>query len=45
MLLDTHTISKQNKVFRQEARKIFVKEVTKNLLEHELIRASGDALT
>jgi hypothetical protein len=33
MLLDTHTIAKSKKIFRREARKVFVKEITRNLTE------------
>jgi hypothetical protein len=36
ILLDFHTGSKKYKVYRQEARKIFVKEVSKNLIEQEM---------
>jgi len=42
MLLDTHTVSKQNKIFRQEARKVFVKEITRNLVEHDSIKSSDE---
>jgi len=35
MLLDRHTVSEIKKIFRVEARKIFIKEITKNLVEHE----------
>ena len=35
MLLDNHTVSKSKKVYRQEARRIFIKELTKNMAEHD----------
>lgn len=35
MLLDTHTVAKAKKVFRKEARKIFIREICKNLTEME----------
>ena len=37
MLLDTHTVSKGKKVYRQEARRIFIKELTKNMAEQDLL--------
>jgi hypothetical protein len=36
MLFDTHTVSKCKKMYRNEARKIFVREVAKNLFEREI---------
>jgi hypothetical protein len=42
MLLETHTIPKYKKIYRQEARRVFVKEVTKNLIESEPFDASMD---
>ena len=36
MLLNTHTISKSKKIYRVEAKKVFIKEITKNLVEYEL---------
>jgi hypothetical protein len=35
MLLDRHTVSEVKKIFRVEARKIFIKEITKNLAEYD----------
>tara|TARA_B110000285_G_C14917646_1_gene511024 strand:- start:360 stop:737 length:378 start_codon:yes stop_codon:yes gene_type:complete len=36
MLLDTHTVAKAKKVYRKEARKIFIREICKNLMEVEM---------
>jgi hypothetical protein len=36
MLLDTHTVSKSKKIYRQEARKVFVREICKNLAEFDV---------
>lgn len=33
ILLDRHTITIQNKIYRQEARKVFMKELSKNLMD------------
>jgi hypothetical protein len=41
MLLDTHTIQVSKKVYRLEARKVFVKEITKNLMELEQSPVEG----
>lgn len=45
MLLNTHTISNHKKIYRQEARKIFIKEVTKNLMEFDHIENPGQLNT
>lgn len=35
MLLDRHPVSISEKVFRSEARRVFIKEITKNIIEHD----------
>ena len=35
MLLDRHTASICKKIFRSEARRVFIKEITKNMIEHD----------
>lgn len=44
MLLDTHTIAKSKKIYRREARRVFVKEVTKNLVEVQYFKKSSEAV-
>ena len=41
MLLDTHTTAKYKRLFRYEARKVFVREVTKNLTQAETYSHAG----
>mmetsp|Transcript_20547 Transcript_20547/g.31284 ORF Transcript_20547/g.31284 Transcript_20547/m.31284 type:complete len:195 (-) Transcript_20547:880-1464(-) len=38
MLMWNHTMSKQFLIFKQEARRLFVKEITKNLVDHETFK-------
>lgn len=35
MLLDRHTVSQARKAYRVEARRVFIKEITKNMMEHD----------
>ena len=37
MLLNTHLMAQSRKVYRQEARKVFVKEIVKNLTEFDIV--------
>ena len=42
MLVDTHTIPGNKKIFRKEARKVFVKEICKNIMENETFKSSQE---
>ena len=42
MLLNTHTVGNNRKIFRNEAKKIFVREVSKNISETELFEIGGE---
>jgi hypothetical protein len=44
MLLDPHTTAKPKKIYRQEARRVFVKEVTKNLVELEFFKSGSSSV-
>jgi hypothetical protein len=40
MLLNTHLLTRSRKVYRQEARKVFVKEIVKNLTELDIVNSN-----
>jgi hypothetical protein len=42
MLFDRHTVSASKKIFRLEARNVFIQEMTKNLITHQQISCQDE---